>query len=111
MQCTALANCPEVWTDKEGFGVEGIGSHCMHSFFYFSSLSLHFPLSPLDLEVGIEYCHTILRSHRLVLTLHPLQQLINFRHCFLLPYDAARPVAGSNVCFIFSFFLLTLHIE
>jgi len=25
MQCAALADCPEVWTDKEGLGVEGTG--------------------------------------------------------------------------------------
>ena len=60
MQCTVLANRPKVWTDKEGFRVEGFWFRCVSFFFCSSSFSLHFPFSPLDLEIGIEYHRTIL---------------------------------------------------
>jgi len=42
-QHTALADHPKVWTDKEGFGVEGFWSCCMPFFFCSSSLSLCLP--------------------------------------------------------------------
>jgi len=106
VQCAALADHPEVWTDQEGFGVEGFGFRCISPPLYSSSFSFHFLLSPLDLEVGVDYCRTILRSRCLVLDVTPFATTHKFSTSF--PASIRRHAACRWLkCLFYFLFLLT----
>jgi len=89
--------------------IEWLGFLCVSFLFlidYSRSLSI-FSTSLLDIDFGLEYRRTVLYPRRKYARRRALRNdSVQFRHRLFLPYDTARPVAGIDVRFLFSSFLL-----